>query len=71
MILRRSYTRHKIRGVSPPSPGSGGFRGVSVVSIETPFVPDNLVIKSKICHSSRSQYEPGEALGLQWKLLPR
>ena len=35
-------------------------------SIETPFVPDNLVIESKICHSSRSQYEPGETLGFQW-----
>ena len=64
--MRLALTYHTI-----PYMLSGGFRGVSVVSIETPFVPDNFVIKSKICHSSRSQYEPGEALGLQWKLLPR
>ena len=46
----------------------GGFRGVSVVSIQTPFVPDNLVIESKESkthYSSRSQYEPGEVLGFQ------
>ena len=29
------------------------------------------VIESKIYHSSRSQYRSGEALGLQWNLIPR
>ena len=41
------------------------LEGFQWIPLKPPLY-QTIVIESKICHFSRSQYEPGETLGFQW-----